>query len=171
MAIVKWLLIVIVGLVVVVLAAGQLGLLRGTAPSDLGVTDGRMKPPSSTPNSVSSQTALHPGHPQHEYAEIAPLALHGDGGQTMAALQRVVAAMPGAEVIVSRPDYLHVQFTTTLMKFVDDAEFWLDPVNNVVQVRSASRIGQRDMGVNRARIEAVRAALATQPVSDGINAN
>ena len=45
------------------------------------------------------------------------------------------------------------------MKFVDDAEFWFDPANSVVQVRSASRIGRKDFGVNRARIEAIRQAL------------
>jgi uncharacterized protein (DUF1499 family) len=45
------------------------------------------------------------------------------------------------------------------MKFVDDVEFWFDPAANVIQVRSASRVGRGDMGVNRKRIEAVRAAL------------
>ena len=171
MKIVKWLLIVIVVLVVAGIAAGQLGLLRGTAPSDLGVKDGRLKPPSSTENSVSSQAGLHPEHPQRQYAEIAPLALRGDGAQTIAALERVVAAMPGAQVITHQPDYLYAQFTTKLMKFVDDTEFWFDPANNVVQVRSASRIGRRDMGVNRARVEAVRTALAAQPVTNDVSAH
>ena len=52
-----------------------------------------------------------------------------------------------------------MQFTTKMMKFVDDAEFWFDPRANVVQVRSASRLGRQDFGVNRARIEAIRARL------------
>lgn len=60
----------------------------------------------------------------------------------------------------SEPDYLYAQYTTPLMKYVDDVEFWFDPVKGAVQVRSASRIGQSDLGANRKRIEAVRAALA-----------
>jgi len=46
------------------------------------------------------------------------------------------------------------------MRYVDDTEFWFDPGAGVVQVRSASRVGSSDLGVNRARIEAIRARLA-----------
>ena len=67
--------------------------------------------------------------------------------------------MDGARVIKSEPGYLYAQFTTKLMKFVDDVEFWFDPAANAIQVRSASRVGRGDMGVNRKRVEAVRAAL------------
>ena len=70
--------------------------------------------------------------------------------------------MPGAKVVESRDDYLYVQFSTRLMKFVDDAEFWFDPAAGVVQVRSASRLGRKDFGVNRERIESIRQALADQ---------
>ena len=66
-----------------------------------------------------------------------------------------------AKIVKSEADYFYAQYTTPLMKFVDDVEFWYDPVAQVVQVRSASRIGQSDLGVNRKRIEAVRAALAS----------
>ena len=45
------------------------------------------------------------------------------------------------------------------MRYVDDVEFWFDPVNMVIQVRSASRLGKGDLGVNRARIESLRATL------------
>lgn len=54
-------------------------------------------------------------------------------------------------------------FTTPLMKFVDDAEFWFDPAAQVIQVRSASRVGECDMGVNRKRIEGLRTALGAPP--------
>jgi uncharacterized protein (DUF1499 family) len=63
-------------------------------------------------------------------------------------------------VVKSDSDYLYAQFTTRFMKFVDDVEFWFDPAHSVIQLRSASRVGRRDLGVNRKRIEAVRAALA-----------
>lgn len=161
-----WLLIIVVSLAVLaVLAvvAGQLGWLQGAPPADPGVRDGRLQPPSATRNSVSSQTALYPDHPQRQYAAIAPLAVPGNGPATLARIKVIVEGMAGARVVQSAPDYLYAQFTSKLLKFVDDVEFWFDPVNNVIQVRSASRVGRGDLGINRQRIEAVRGALATTP--------
>ena len=66
-------------------------------------------------------------------------------------------------MVTSAPDYLHAQFETRLMKYVDDVEFWFDPKANVVQVRSASRVGRKDFDVNRQRVEAIRASLASAP--------
>ena len=163
MFIVKWIVIVIVVIAVAALGAGQLGLFQSTAPTDIGVRDGKLKPPSATENSVTSQAANYPDHPQRAYAAVAPLALRGDGAATMAKLKAVVEALPGARVVKSTPDYLYAQVTTPLLKFVDDVEFWFDPVAQAVQVRSASRVGKSDMGVNRKRVEAVRAALAAAP--------
>ncbi len=158
-SILKWLLIAVVVLAVAGVIAGQLGLLRGSPPADLGVREGKLKRPSKTPNSVSSQADLWPGDAQQAYARIAPLALVGSGAETMARLKTVVQAQPGAEVVKAEGDYLYAIFTTRLMKYTDDVEFWLDPALQVVQVRSASRLGQKDLGANRARVEAVRAAL------------
>lgn len=163
MGILKWAVIVVVVLVIAVVLAGQAGLLKGRPPQDLGVRDGRLKPPSRTENSVTSQAALYPDAPQRAYAQIEPLPLRGDGPATLARLKAIVEATDGAAVVRSTPDYLYAQYTTRLMKFVDDVEFWVDPVAGVVQVRSASRLGQRDFGANRQRIEAVRAALAAAP--------
>ena len=163
----KWLMILAVVLAVLaVLAvaavlAGQMGFLQGRAPDNLGVRDGMLKPPSKTPNSVSSQADLWPGHEQAGYARIAPLPLVGDGAATLARIQAIVSAMPGAQIVSVQPDYLYATFTTRLMKYTDDVEFWLDPAARVVQVRSASRLGRKDLGVNRARIEAIRARLAS----------
>ena len=163
MLILKWVVIVLLVVAVGAIGAGQAGLFRGTAPNDLGVRDGRLKPPSNTDNSVTSQAALYPDHPQRAYSDLAPLPLRGDGPATLAKIKAVVAAMDGAQVVKSDPDYLYAQYTTRLMKFVDDVEFWYDPTARVIQVRSASRVGKGDMGVNRKRIEAVRAALAAAP--------
>jgi uncharacterized protein (DUF1499 family) len=160
MFIIKLLVIVVVLLAVVAVVAGQLGFLQGTPPADLGVHDGKLKPPSTTENSVSSQAALYPDHPQRNYADIAPLPLTGDGVATLAKVKAIVESMDGAKVVKSDPGYLYAQFTSRLMKYVDDVEFWFDPASNVIQVRSASRVGRGDMGVNRKRIEAVRGALA-----------
>jgi len=162
MSLFTWLTVIAAALALLAVAAGQLGWLQGTPPADLGVNDGRLKPPSSTPNSVSSQAGLYPGHPQRQYADIAPLPVQGDGAATLARIRTIVEGMAGARVVTGRPDYLYVQFTTRWLRFVDDAEFWFDPVNRVIQVRSASRIGRGDLGANRRRIEALRAALAAR---------
>ncbi|MEK6591782.1 MAG: DUF1499 domain-containing protein [Pseudomonadota bacterium] len=163
MPIFSWLVIIIVLLAALAVAAGQLGWLQGTSPTDLGVRDGRLKPPSTTENSVTSQAAFYPDHPQRDYADIAPLAVKGNGPATLARIKTIVEGMNGAKVVKSDPDYLYAQFTTRFMKFVDDVEFWFDPAKSVIQVRSASRVGRKDFGVNRKRIEAVRAVLAATP--------
>ncbi len=159
---IKWLVIAVVVLALLALGAGQMGLLRGSVPTDLGVRDGKLKAPSATANSVSSQAALHPDHPQRNQAAIAPLPLKGDGRATLARIRAIVETMEGGGVVKSESDYLHAEFTTRLMGFVDDVEFWFDPVAQAIQVRSASRIGRSDFDANRKRIEDVRAALATK---------
>lgn len=156
----KWVLSGLAALAVLVLLAAQLGAFSGRMPANLGLRDGKFKPPSKTPNSVSSQAGMWVEHPMADDARIAPLALKGGGPATIAQIKRIAEALPGARVVEARDDYLYVQFTTRWMKFVDDAEFWFDPAHNVVQVRSASRVGRKDFGVNRARIEAIRQALA-----------
>lgn len=160
MLIVKWLVGGLLLVVVLGIAAGQLGFLRGTAPTDLGVRDGKLKPPSATENSVTSQAALYPDHPQRDYAAIAPLPVTGEGPATIARIKAIVQGMEGASVVKSEPAYLYAQFTTRVMKFVDDVEFWYDSAKNMIEVRSASRLGSKDLGANRKRVDAVRAALA-----------
>ena len=155
------LLVVVVG--VGLFVAGRIGLLRGTPPTDLGVKDGRLKPPSLTPNSVSSQTLLHADHPMRVYAQIAPLPLRGSGAQTIAALTRLVEETPGGRVVESTDNYLRAEFTSGMLRFVDDTEFWFDATNQRVDVRSASRLGRKDFGVNRGRVEALRDKLSALP--------
>ena len=154
-----WFLGLDLALLVGVLAAGQLGAFSGTAPSDLGVANGRLKAPATTPNSVSSQAALHAGHPMQQAAAIHPLPLQGSPAHTMARLRQVALALPGASLAAEREGYLYLQVRSRWLGFVDDVEFWADPAAGVVQLRSASRIGRKVFGVNRARIEQVRAAL------------
>lgn len=155
----RWLLTIVIGLPVLTIGAGQLGLLRGKPPEDLGVRDGRLKRPSFTPNSVSSQADLHADHPMRNDARIAPLPAGPDGAAAMARLRAVIEGMPGASIVETRPDYLYARFETRVLRFVDDAEFWYDPSAQVIQVRSASRVGRKDFGVNRQRVETIRAAL------------
>ena len=140
------------------LTAGQAGLFRGKPPSLMGMQGGRLPPPYATPNNVHSQAAIW--GPAYAHTLIEPLSAQGDGPATMARLRHLIEATPGAQVVKASPDYLYVQYTTKWMKFVDDAEFWFDPAASQVQVRSASRLGNGDLGVNRARIEDLRKRLS-----------
>lgn len=151
--------ITLAALAVLAVAAGQFGLLQGKPPADLGVKAGRLKRPSATPNSVTSQADLFAEHPMRDYSRIAPLPASGGATTSMARLRAVIERMPGATVVDQRDDYLYARFETKLLRFVDDAEFWYDPAAQAIQVRSASRLGRKDFGVNRARIEAIREKL------------
>lgn len=148
----------LVAIPVLLVAAGQAGLLKGKPPTTLGVTEGRLPPPRKSPNNVHSQAGSF--GPAYAHTLIEPLPAGPDGAAAIARLRSLIEDMPGAQVIKAAPDYLYVQYTTRWMKFVDDAEFWFDPAAQKVQLRSASRLGESDLGVNRARIEALRQRLA-----------
>jgi uncharacterized protein (DUF1499 family) len=144
--------------------AGQAGLLSGKPPKDLGAANGRLSPPSKTPNSVSSQASLYAGHPQINYATIDPLPLKdGDATASMRAIHSILQSMPGVTLVEQRPDYLYAEAQTRWLKFVDDLEFWISPQKGVIEVRSASRLGRKDFGVNRQRVETIRQAYLAQP--------
>lgn len=147
---------VILSLVLLLIIAGQLGFLMGKTPQNIGVINGQLMPPSNTPNSVSSQAKLYPDHPQREYAQISPLEFSGDADQAMKKLSSILMGLERTVVVKSDPEYIYVQSTTKILKFTDDVEFLLDRTNMVIHVRSASRIGRKDLGVNRARIEMIR---------------
>ncbi len=133
-----------------------MGLFSGTRPDNLGVRDGRLAAPKRTPNNVSSQTDRN-ADAQHY---IEPLRYGGDARKAWAVLRQVIDAMPRVRVVKAEANYLHAEFTSKLMGFVDDTEFYLDAKAGVIQVRSASRLGRGDHGVNRERIETIRTQLA-----------
>ena len=68
-------------------------------------------------------------------------------------------AMPRVTVITAERDYLYAEFRSKMFRFVDDVEFLVDAREGHIDVRSASRVGYSDMGVNRKRIEEIRKAL------------
>ena len=160
----KLALYIVLAAIVLALVAAQVGLLSGQRPGDIGVKEGRLKPPSPTRNSVSSQAALMADHPQRAYASIDPLPMKAGGASaSLKTLEAVLSAMPGVTVVEQRPDYVYAQAQTRWLKFVDDVEFWANPASNAIEVRSASRLGREDFGVNRQRIEKIRAAYLAAP--------
>ena len=125
-------------------------LFSGKRPNDLGVAGGRLRPCPRKPNCICSQDAgsLH---------GIEPLRFDGDPAAAWTALRAVIAGMERVCIVKDEAVYLYAEFTTRLLGYTDDAEFLLDTAAEAIQVRSASRLGNRDYGVNRERIEAIRA--------------
>jgi len=72
-------------------------------------------------------------------------------------LAALLETTPGCVLVKREPAYLYAQCRTRWLKFTDDVEFSLDEAGSVIHVRSASRLGRKDFGVNRARVEALRA--------------
>jgi len=131
---------------------GEMTLFAGKRPTNLGVRDGRLIPCPNTPNCVCSydQDAQH---------KIEPLQYNSTPREAFAKLKQLIQSLERTNIITETENYLHVEFTTPLMKFVDDVEFYLDQAANVIQVRSASRLGKSDLGLNRSRIEMIRTKL------------
>ena len=143
------------GLALHLASSGGDTVFSGQRPDYLGVKDGSLARCKRTPNCVSSQA--DPGDAEHY---IAPIAFKGGADRAMAAVRKAVEGMARATVIRSEANYLYAEFRSKLMGFVDDVEFLFDEAAGVIHVRSASRLGRRDFGVNRERIEALRAAIA-----------
>ena len=133
-----------------------MGLFSGSRPENLGAMDGRLAPCKRTPNCVSSQadTDKDAGH------YIAPIRFTGSARGVWAALKSLLQSMPRASLVADQENYLYAEFSSRAMGFVDDVEFLLDEKAGVIHVRSASRLGSSDFGVNRDRVETIRGRMA-----------
>lgn len=132
-----------------------MGLFSGRRPDNLGAIRGRLAPPNATPNCVSSQADA-----ADRVHYVEPLRFSGPAARAWAVLQVVVQGMERAQILREEDGYLYAEFTSRLMGYVDDVEFLLDEKSGVIHVRSASRLGRRDFGVNRERVEEIRARMA-----------
>lgn len=146
--------VVLVLVPIAIFGAGQFGLLSGTRPSDLGLHDGMLKPPVLDAWNVVSSYAEK--QPHTDYHVIAPIKYTGDAQLAFKKLHAIVA-QSGAHIVTDQDTYLYAEFQTPMLKFIDDVEFVLDAPASVIQMRSASRLGLKDFGANRKRLEAIRA--------------
>lgn len=136
-----------------------MGLFAGTEPTTRGVRDGKLAPiRADYPNSVSSFATS-------AYHRIDPIVYRGDPHAAFGRITAIVRAQPGIRIVEAKPGYLYAHCESKLLKFVDDLELLLDASAGVIHVRSAARLGRKDFGVNRKRVEAIRAALLAQPPS------
>ena len=129
-------------------------MFAGKRPDYLGVKDGRLARAKSTPNCVSSQA--DPTDTEHY---ISPIRFKGNSVDAIAAARKAVEGMERTLVVRHEGNYLYAEFKSKLMGFVDDVEFTYDEKAGLLHVRSASRLGRRDFGVNRARVEDLRSRI------------
>ncbi len=113
------------------------------------MTSKRLAPCPHSPNCVSSQAVK-----SDQY--IQPIRFEGPADLAFSKLERIILALPGARIIVREDAYIHTEFQSKWLKFIDDVESILDSENNIIHIRSASRIGYSDFGANRKRVEFIR---------------
>ena len=97
---------------------------------------------------------------------VAPLSIAGEVGTAWRTTREVVTGLPRTRVVAESDDYLHVEIRSLVFRFIDDLELHLRPQKRLVALRSSSRIGYSDLGVNRRRIERLRHTLRLLGVVD-----
>jgi uncharacterized protein (DUF1499 family) len=143
----KWFLIVPATLIILVVVYFSILGVKSRAGSAPGPVDGQLQPCGPKPNSVCSMPGNDDQHlvDAFDYMPLSELAL-------------VIREM-GGDVVVEQDDYIASEFRSGLFGFVDDLELQVGKNSAVIHVRSASRVGYSDMGVNRQRVETLRNRL------------
>jgi uncharacterized protein (DUF1499 family) len=116
---------------------------------ETGTTNDMLSPCPKSPNCVSSLS-------KDESHYVAPLAYETTLEEAREKLISIINSMKRSEIVTAEMNYIHATFTSALFRFVDDVEFSFDDQKKVIDVRSASRTGYSDLGVNRKRVEEIR---------------
>ncbi len=160
MVIIKWILILVAAIVVggaLVLTFGLYRLSKNqpsTEEVSLGMQEGKLTPCPQTPNCVSTQA-----DPSDEPHYVEPIPWHGSRDDLLGRLAKWIAEQPRAKLVTRRDNYLRAVFASQLFKFKDDVEVYVPEGEGVVHIRSAARVGQSDMGVNRKRYQTLRSII------------
>jgi uncharacterized protein (DUF1499 family) len=136
---------------IILLSFGFMMGCSGTIPK-LGVISDQLTPCPSKPNCVSSQ-ATDKDHYIH------PINFTGTPKDAQDKLLQILNALERTNVIVVQKNYIRVEFSSKIFKFVDDVEFYFPSTSTdkiIIHFRSASRIGYSDLGANQQRIEQIR---------------
>jgi uncharacterized protein (DUF1499 family) len=142
-----------VGIAAVVVTAVMAILARVVkSPANLGVRNGKLAPCPNSPNCVSTQSQ----DPRHQ---IDPIPYTTSPVEAKATLVRIIRSMERTQIIRDEPTYIHAEFRTKGIGYVDDVEFSLDQEAGVIHFRSSARLPYYDWDVNRKRMEEIRAAF------------
>lgn len=71
-------------------------------------------------------------------------------------IKQIVLGLARTKIITQKPDYIHATFTSWFWHFVDDVEFYFPENESVIHMRSASRTGTYDLGVNKRRLKKIK---------------
>lgn len=141
-------------LLISVMSVLMITACSGTPPKNIGVNNNRLAPCPSSPNCVSSyETKTDEEH------YITPFTFNSSPEKAWQSLTSTVKQNPSAKIISIQNTYIRAEYTSRLFRFVDDVEFFLIPDQRTIHIRSASRLGKSDFGVNRDRLEKLRADL------------
>ncbi len=114
-----------------------------------------LRPCPESPNCVSSQS-------ENPEQYVDPLSYTGTASEAKAKLRAILATQPRTQIVSDQDAYLHIEITSFLFHFTDDVEFLWDEEQKLIHVRSASRIGYWDLGVNRKHVETIRTHFLKQ---------
>lgn len=120
-----------------------------------GLIDNSLQPCPSSPNCVCSEFT-------DKSSFVTPISFTGDTESAWAKAITTIQNM-GGKIITEESDYLHAAFTSRIFRFVDDLELRLDRENRIIHLRSASRTGYYDFGVNRKRARQLHNMFASLP--------
>ena len=123
-------------------------------PDNLGLVDGKLAPCPSSPNCVCS---FEKESDEKHY--IQPMSYSSKDEEVLPRIKEVLNATSRTEIITETENYLHVESTSLIFRFVDDLEVFVDSKNKKIHFRSASRVGHSDLGANRKRVEALKQKL------------
>lgn len=115
---------------------------------ETGLLNGRLRSCPGTPNCVASEDSGKDSY-------IEPLEFSGEPGAAWEHAKEALTGL-GGRIEKDTGDYLWATFRSRIWRFVDDTELRLDAAGKVIHVRSASRVGKGDLGVNRKRVERLR---------------
>ncbi len=139
-----------VGRLPVVVACVALGV--GVSSSQVVMPQPEMSSCPASPNCVSSEVA-------DELHRLDPFEVGIDAADVWSRVRAGVEAIPRTRIVAATDDRLHAECRSRIFGFVDDLELVWRPANGRIDVRSASRTGHWDLGVNRRRVERLRARL------------
>lgn len=123
--------------------------LAAPLPFNLGEHDGRLAECPDSPNCVCSQSE-NPAH------RVEPIPFDGSVEEARDRLKEILGQMPRTTIVSESDRYLRAECRSRLFRFVDDLEFVIDDRSKPIHIRSASRAGYSDLGVNRQRVETIR---------------
>ena len=127
-------------------------IFAGHVPDNLGVNKEHLSSCPDSPNCVLSQDA-DTAH------SISPIVYDTDLDTAREALLKILTVVPRTQIIEQQDNYIRAQSESRLMGFIDDLEFYFPQDEQIIHLRSASRLGESDLGVNRRRLEQIRLAF------------